>query len=308
MITKENLVMLDQERVKSKNEVVVDTNIFLTVAAKKENFEKIKDVLELIEGKEIDQIDITSGVYLEVETKKKHNNEDAARVYSWFGKVLYNSEGIYKYEELEKHPDGVDDALIEFAIERNASFVSLDTRCNIRYFAKANMCPKIRLDEAKFIKLMHIVKHLDNLKEGNLSDYLQRIFDSKKMNIVEFIQMEPSERLKAILTLLVEECLKSEDEKFIEEIKQTVLKTKSGEISNKVLMKNLSKLNGYYLGDLYVEESLLEEHSCIIERFLKEKGYESFRDLQKSQPFFTEDELVNKIIKYYEVMDNGGEI
>lgn len=294
---------------KSK-EVVVDGNILLAIAEVAENLDMLKRILDLIVGEKIDKVIITSATYSEIEGLKKSQAKGttASKVYSWIGKVLYDGNETYEYVELPKHPDGVDDALIDFTIERKADFISLDTRCNIRYFKKANISPKMRLDEEKLTNLIKLVKHLDNLKEENLSEYLQKIFDSKKANIVEFIQMNSKERLNTILTILVENCFDIEDEKFIEEIKKTVLKTKTGEISNKVLLKSLSKLKGYNLGDLSVEESLLEEHSSLVEKFLKEKGFDSFRELQKAQPFLTEDELVKGILRYYEVVGNGGKI
>lgn len=213
----------------------------------------------------------------------------------------YNNDEIYKYVELPKHPDGADDAIIEFAIEKEASFISLDSRSNLRYFYKANIKPKMRLNESKFIKLVEVVILLENLKDDNLHLYLQKAFDAKKINIVEFIRAQPKERLKKVVTIIVEERLNGEDEKFVDEIKEVITKTKTGEITNKLLYKNLNKLKGYNFGDISYEETLLEEYSELVERFLEEKGFESFRELQKAQPFYTEDELVKGIIRYYEV-------
>ena len=213
----------------------------------------------------------------------------------------YNNDAVYKYVELPKHPDGADDAIIEFAIDKEASFISFDSRSNLRYFYKANIKPKIRLNESKFIKLVEVVILLENLKDDNLYIYLQKAFDTKKVNIVEFIQAQPKERLKKVITSIVEERLNGENEKFVEEIKETVMRTKTGEISEKLLYKSLNKLKGYNFGDISSEESLLEEYSDLVEKFLKEKGFESFKELQKAQPFNTEDELVKGIIRYYEV-------
>ena len=311
MITQENVMIGKTEKENFKQEsnkrkeVVVDTNILLACAGKimkkDEDFKMLKPALELVIGEKIEKIYITSPVYAEIEGKKKSGDKYAQIVYSWLGKILYDNEVEYKYVELPKHPDGADDAIIEFAIEKEAIFISLDIRSNIRYFNKANIKPKMRLDEGKFIKLIEIVILLENLKDDNLYLYLQKAFDAKKTNIVEFIQATPKERLKRILILIVEEWLNGEDENFLEKIKETIIESKTGEISDKLLYKSLNKLKGYNFGDISYEESLLEEYSELIDKFLKEKGFDSFRELQKLHPFQTEEELVKGIIRYYEV-------
>lgn len=304
MIGKNGENNFNQEEKKGRK-VVIDTNILLAltekIAKKDEDFKVLKPALELVIGEKIGIIYITSPVYAEIEGKKKSGNKNAQIVYSWIGEIPYNNDEIYKYVELPKHPDGADDAIIEFAIEKEASFISLDSRSNLRYFYKANIKPKMRLNESKFIKLVEVVILLENLKDDNLHLYLQKAFDAKKINIVEFIQAQPKERLKKVITIIVEERLNGEDEKFVDEIKEVIIKTKTGEITNKLLYKNLNKLKGYNFGDISYEETLLEEYSELVERFLEEKGFDSFRELQKAQPFYTEDELVKGIIRYYEV-------
>ncbi len=311
MLSQKNVMIENSEennfsqQEKKGREVVVDTNILLALAekiAKKDgDFGVLKSVLELIIGGKITTIYITSPVYAEIEGKKKGGTKEAKIAYSWIGEMPYDNDEVYKYVELPKHPDGADDAIIEFAIESGASFISLDSRSNLRYFYKANIKPKMRLNENKFMKLVEVVILLENLKDDNLYLYLQKVFDAKKVNIIEFLQAQPKERLRKVIALIVEERLNEEDESFIEEVKDTVTKTKTGEISDKLLYKSLSKLKGYNFGDISYKESLLEEHLDLVERFLKEKGFESFKELQKAQPFCTEDELVKGIIRYYEV-------
>lgn len=234
-IVAENTEKKEQKR--EKTSVVLDTNILMSIAENTENLDMLPKVLEIIVGEKLGDIIITSGVYYEVELLKKSGKcSEAKKVYSWLGKVLYEGKEPYKYIELPKHPDGVDDSIINFAIENGYSFISLDIRSNIRYFNKIDRQPNIKLNDNKFKKIIQISRHFDNLTEENLHIYLQKLFDSGKTNPLEYIQFNSRERIVELIKFLVEEYLKDEDEEFLDKIEKTVLEMKKGEISNKILI------------------------------------------------------------------------
>ena len=150
----------------------------------------------------------------------------------------------------------------------------------------------------KVIKLHEI---LNTLTDNNLYIYLQKMFDEKMTNIIEYSALNKEARFLKLLDCLVKDILKDEEEEFINNIKEGFEMLKEGEITEEVLIKNLKKLNGYKFGDLDVvkRNPLKEEHQKEITYFLKEKGFESFEELSKCNPFLTEEELIQEILVYH---------
>ena len=127
------------------------------------------------------------------------------------------------------------------------------------------------------------------------------MFDEKVTNIIEYSMLNEENRFLKLLDYLVNDILKDEEEEFINKIKEGFELLKEGEITQDVLIKNLKKLNGYKFGDLDIvkRNPLKEEYQKEIVCFLKEKGFGSFEELSKCNPFLTEEELIQEILNYY---------
>ena len=208
---------------------------------------------------------------------------------------------IVCYADVERNLDGVDGSLIDYCIDNNELFLSFDTRANIRYRSKIKDKNYININKDRMKKVIKLHEILNNLTDNNLHIYLQRMFDEKVTNIIEYSMLNEENRFLKLLDYLVNYILKCEEEEFIKNIKEGFELLKEGEITEEVLIKNLKKLNGYKFGDLDVvkRNPLKEEHQKEITSFLKEKGFGSFEELSKCNPFLTEEELIQEILNYH---------
>ena len=283
--------------------VVVDTNVLLDLfEEEKMSFETLLKSLNIILPTEnVNGIIILDSIYSEIEKLKKRafkndkKTEIAKRVYRLIGEAIEENEIVF-YADVERNLDGVDGSLIDYCIDNNELFLSFDTRANIRYRSKIKDKNYININKDR--KLHEI---LNNLTDNNLHIYLQRMFDEKVTNIIEYSILNEENRFLKLLDYLVNYILKGEEEEFINNIKEGFELLKEGEITEEVLIKNLKKLNGYKFGDLDVvkRNPLKEEHQKEITSFLKEKGFESFEELSKCNPFLTEEELIQEILAYH---------
>lgn len=191
--------------------------------------------------------------------------------------------------------------MIDYCIDNNELFLSFDTRANIRYRSKIKDKNFINLNKDKIKKVIKLHEILNDLTDNNLHIYLQNMFDEKVTNIIEYSALSEENRFLKLLDYLVNDILKGEEEEFINNIKEGFELLKEGEITQEVLIKNLKKLNGYKFGDLDIvkRNPLKEEHQKEITYFLKEKGFESFEELSKCNPFLTEEELIQEILAYH---------
>ena len=288
--------------------VVIDTNVLLELfEEEKMSFETLVKSLNIILPTEnIDGIIILDSVYSEVEKLKKSTLKDnkrteiAKKVYRLIGEAIVENKIVF-YADVERNIDGVDKSLIDYCIDNNELFLSFDTRANIRYRSKIKDKNFINLNKDKIKKVIKLHEILNELTDNNLHIYLQNMFDEKVTNIIEYSALSEENRFLKLLDYLVNYILKGEEEEFINNIKEGFELLKEGEITQEVLIKNLKKLNGYKFGDLDVvkRNPLKEEHQKEITYFLKEKGFESFEELSKCNPFLTEEELIQEILAYH---------
>ena len=288
--------------------VVIDTNVLLELfEEEKMSFETLVKSLNIILPTEnIDGIIILDSVYSEVEKLKKStlkNNkrtETAKKVYRLIGEAIVENKIVF-YADVERNIDGVDKSLIDYCIDNNELFLSFDTRANIRYRSKIKDKNFINLNKDKIKKVIKLHEILNDLTDNNLHIYLQNMFDEKVTNIIEYSALSEENRFLKLLDYLINYILKGEEEEFINNIKEGFELLKEGEITQEVLIKNLKKLNGYEFGDLDIvkRNPLKEEHQKEITYFLKEKGFESFEELSKCNPFLTEEELIQEILAYH---------
>ena len=288
--------------------VVIDTNVLLDLFEKEEmSFKTLLKSLNIILPTEnIDGIIILDSVYSEIEKLKKRvmrddkKTEIAKKVYRLIGEAIEENEIVF-YADVERNLDGVDGSLIDYCVDNNELFLSFDTRANIKYRSKLKDKSFININKDKMKKVIKLHEILNTLTDNNLYIYLQKMFDEKMTNIIEYSALNKEARFLKLLDYLVKDILKDEEEEFINNIKEGFEMLKEGEITEEVLIKNLKKLNGYKFGDLDVvkRNPLKEEHQKEITSFLKEKGFESFEELSKCNPFLTEEELIQEILAYH---------
>ena len=288
--------------------VVIDTNVLLDLFEEEEmSFKTLLKSLNIILPTEnIDGIIILDSVYSEIEKLKKRvmredkRTEIAKKVYRLIGEAIEENEIVF-YVDVERNLDGVDGILIDYCIDNDELFLSFDTRANIRYRSKIKDKSYININKDKMKKVIKLHEILNTLTDNNLYIYLQKMFDEKMTNIIEYSALNKEARFLKLLDYLVKDILKDEEEEFINKIKEGFELLKEGEITQDVLIKNLKKLNGYKFGDLDVvkRNPLKEEHQKEITYFLKEKGFESFEELSKCNPFLTEEELIQEILAYH---------
>ena len=288
--------------------VVIDTNVLLDLFEEEEmSFRTLLKSLNIILPTEnIDGIIILDSVYSEIEKLKKRvmrdnkKTEIAKKVYRLIGEAIEENEIVF-YADVERNLDGVDGSLIDYCVDNNELFLSFDTRANIRYRSKIKDKSFININKDKMKKVIKLHKILNTLTDNNLHIYLQKMFDEKMTNIIEYSSLNKEARFLKLLNYLVKDILKDEEEEFINNIKEGFEMLKEGEITEEVLIKNLKKLNGYKFGDLDIvkRNPLKEEHQKEITYFLKEKGFESFEELSKCNPFLTEEELIQEILVYH---------
>lgn len=288
--------------------VVIDTNVLLDLFEKEEmSFKTLLKSLNIILPTEnIDGIIILDSVYSEIEKLKKRvmrddkKTEIAKKVYRLIGEAIEENEIVF-YADVERNLDGVDGSLIDYCVDNNELFLSFDTRANIKYRSKLKDKSFININKDKMKKVIKLHEILNTLTDNNLYIYLQKMFDEKMTNIIEYSALNKEARFLKLLDYLVKDILKDEEEEFINNIKEGFEMLKEGEITEEVLIKNLKKLNGYKFGDLDVvkRNPLKEEHQKEITYFLKEKGFESFEELSKCNPFLTEEELIQEILAYH---------
>lgn len=287
--------------------VVVDTNVLLDLfEEEKMSFETLLKSLNIILLTEnIDGIIILDSVYSEIEKIKKGTIKDdkrteiAKKIYRLIGEAIEENTNVF-YADVERNIEGVDGSLIDYCIDNNELFLSFDTRANIRYRSKIKDKSFINLNKDRMKKVIKIYEILNDLTDNNLYIYLQNMFDEKVTNIIEYSALNEEDRFLKLLDYLINDILKGEEEEFIDNIKEGFELLKEGKISQEILIKNLKKLKGYEFGNLDIVKKapLKEENKEEIVSFLKEKGFESFEELSKCNPFLTEEELIQKILNY----------
>ena len=287
--------------------VVVDTNVLLDLfEEEKMSFETLLKSLNIILLTEnIDGIIILDSVYSEIEKIKKGTIKDdkrteiAKKIYRLIGEAIEENTNVF-YADVERNIEGVDGSLIDYCIDNNELFLSFDTRANIWYRSKIKDKSFINLNKDRMKKVIKIYEILNDLTDNNLYIYLQNMFDEKVTNIIEYSALNEEDRFLKLLDYLINDILKGEEEEFIDNIKEGFELLKEGKISQEILIKNLKKLKGYEFGNLDIvkKSPLKEENKEEIVSFLKEKGFESFEELSKCNPFLTEEELIQKILNY----------
>lgn len=292
-----------------EKEVVLDSNVLLEL-----DYVEFKILLKAIKiilfTENIKKILILDSVYDEIEKLKKGNSDRAKKateIYSKIGKALEEDTDV-TYVDVERHQNGVDDSLIDYCVENDKIFISFDTRANIRYRAKSGKrdFKKVTVDEIKSVITLN--EKLESLTDDNLYKVLQEMFDYKVITPIEYIRFSEKERFEKLIDFIIEDTLRKEDKDLVQNIKNAITRLKSGEIGENLLNKSLMKLKGYNFGDLKImEESLKDKYKDLIQKFLDEKNYSSFEELQKCNPFLKDEDLINGILKYYGLGERNGE-
>ena len=206
--------------------VVIDTNVLLDLFEKEEmSFKTLLKSLNIILPTEnIDGIIILDSVYSEIEKLKKRvmredkRTEIAKKVYRLIGEAIEENEIVF-YADVERNLDGVDGSLIDYCIDNNELFLSFDTRANIRYRSKIKDKSYININKDKMKKVIKLHEILNTLTDNNLYIYLQKMFDEKMTNIIEYSALNKEARFLKLLDCLVKDILKDEEEEFINNIK-----------------------------------------------------------------------------------------
>lgn len=290
---------------------VLDTNVLINVF--KEAGMTFKDILKALNTifpeKKIEKILILDSVYSEVESKKKGNDKVATIcrvIYSKIWTAIKNGEFV-EYSDVARHENGVDESLIDYCVANDQLLITSDTRLNAKYAyrAKKNIYNEINIAQIKKVIKLH--EKLDTLTSKNLYIYLQNMFDYRVITTIEYIQASKEERFSILVNFIIDDTLRGEEEKFISKIKQAVAENKEGEIDSSLLNKSLIRLKGYDFGHLKIEvESLKDKFKVVIKRFLEEKNFSSFEELEKCNPFKKEEELVRGILRYYKIGEEDG--
>jgi len=283
---------------------VLDTNVLIDLFREKEmKFEWILKAVNIIVDEDIRKILILDSVYSEIEGLKKNNNNLSSvckLIYMEISNAIKNGKYV-EYSDVKRNENGVDESLIDYCVTNNQLLITSDTRLNIKYSHRAQSNTYSDIDISQIKKVIQLNKKLEDLDDKNLYEYLQKMFDYRVVDTITYIQVNEDLRFSILVNFIIDNTLLKEDENFISKIKNSIAKTKKGKIGNNILMKNLDKLKGYNFGDLKIEKvSLKNKFKAEIRRFLEEKNFSSFEELEKCNPFKKEEELVNGILKYYE--------
>jgi len=319
-IDNENFIILNEELAKEfvKKELLQLTGRYSIIGTDRLRKYNIKAVRPKLSGKFSYILDYFEGeVEVEIEGEKfsiqqllNNYKKDEYIVLSDGTNALINREYIEKLQRVFKEEDGnkikvsfFDMPIVQDMIDEKA--FENDFLGNKDFFEGINELPK---EEVEYPKLNATLrdyqkygyKWLKYLTDNNLHIYLQSMFDKKVTNIIEYSALSEESRFLKLLDYLVNDVLKGEEEEFINNIKEGFELVKEGKISQEILIRNLKKLNGYEFGNLDIvkKSPLKEENKEEIVNFLKEKGFESFDELSKCNPFLTEEELIQKILNY----------
>lgn len=275
----------------SKRNAIVDEKTLVKLLEEVSNPSDVLKVLNLISKELIEKIMVTDKTLKELENKIDEN------IYNNLIELLLKKE-VFEYIDLKTESD-TSDELVEYAINNDMLFVSLDKRLNLKYKLKSNN-PSFGMNEEKIKIIFKILKDLEKLDNMELEEYLQAIFDKKIVSSIDYIQLSEEEKYKVILDFIVEMNTENESEELKFDVKEILLENKIGKIKQKELKKSLAKLKGYNFGELTIKESMFEKYSDLIERFLEENNFESFEALKKTQSIFDTDEcIIEKIVEYY---------
>lgn len=290
-----------------KKEMVLDTSVLLSENL---NLKMIKKIIHfLLPDEPTGEIIILDSVYDEVEKMKKQGIRRAKEIYKDISERISDESVVYK--DVEYNDRGVDGSVIDYCIENNSILLTLDKRMFARYKFKMNEKKQDILitviKERELKELIYLYNTLEKITENNLGDILKIVLgigknkeELSKIDFIDFIDLSPVERYNYIVEFIIDNSLNSYDEENKIKIKKIFFKNKSGEIESNLVKKVLNNIPEVRIPKLNIKEvSLKEKNNDLIKRFLVEKGFASFEELEKAQPFKRENELVEGIIKYY---------
>ncbi|MGL4402813.1 MAG: hypothetical protein ACRCTS_03680 [Fusobacteriaceae bacterium] len=309
-----------------KRNFVVDTNVLLVEGIRMEDIFSISELL--LDKEKIGKMVILDGVSGEIEGIKKgpkngdsdcnnFNNKtyQARKIYAKIYEFASNDSRV-KYEDFEKNGKTVDESLVEYCVDNDAILMTCDTRLNLRYrtrMEKDGKDPVLKaLDSSEIKKLVSVHQALEKLTKENLCDFLKQIFglnqknkEEKRTDLIDFIAFSEEKRYYHVMDSIVDAYLGEELSEQKERIREKIRETKIGRINNNELKKALNALKGVSeinVGKLNIqEESLFEKNKDIINKFLQEKEIESFEELKKRELFKNEEQLIEGILRYYEI-------
>lgn len=295
------------EILKEKNAILFDTNIHINLFEKKDmSYEKaLKIVNYLYPNRGIKKIIIPDSIYSELELIKKGSgpqNQAARKSFSEIGKYLCKGE-ILEYVDVERHPQGVDDSIIDLAINNDFILLTFDVRTNIRYSKRLGVtCEMPLIDRLECVN--RLVNDLEKSNE-KLSLYINTMFDAEIIDSIDFIKASNNERIEKIIDFLIEKNFENENNNFKNALKNSIIETEKIILDDTVLNSILKNLSGYNFGKIK-EQSLKEKFNDIIERFLEKNNISSFEELKRRELFSTEEEIVEKILeKTYKEVDKN---
>lgn len=287
-----------------KRECVVDLDIILV---NRVNLMGILKARDLLMPAETGKVIILEQIFREIEQKKKNPN------------VNLNVEAIKLYSSLydfiEQNPNEVEfkntdygyraEIIVNYCMENNAELMTCDKMLYLKYKAtmekKGYEVKSLLMDIEELKKLSKVYGIIENLDEKILRDTLERIVNgSGTIDLIDFIALSEEKRYDFILDSIVDKLLGSKSETIKDKVKDKIKGFKIEKIDNEMLKRIIDGVQTLKLGDLkFKQPSVLESNRKIIEKFLLEKGFESFEELKKYHPFESEEVLVQGILKYY---------
>lgn len=296
---------------RDKQFIIFDTNVFIHLYQMKGmNLEKCLKVSRYLYPKdEIQKIYILESMYNEIELIKKGKDDRskaAKKIYSDISKELIKNSEIFEYIEVEKNVNGVDDSLIDFSIENNGIFFSLDLKTYIRYLNKIEgiKTPKSYTKQFvflnKFKKMCGFIDRLDYLTD-NISSNIQKILKDNDIDMIDYISLSQDERFDLLIDNLINQNIIFEqiddysEEEFKKQLKEQIKNIEEFSLSNENLKLYLEKNQCYKFG-AKKKQTLREKYREIINRFLWKQGI-TFDELLKKELFHTEEEIIMKIVE-----------
>lgn len=294
-----------------RTDYVVDCNVFLAKGISISEITRVKSLFLPIEKK--GKMIVLESVCKEVEKKGKSGNKQALKISEELYDFLEQHKEKAEFVVTEYHPKGVDDTIVDYCTRTGALLLTCDKMLFLKYKAAMNRAGfKVEgplLEESILKKLSSLYQTLEKLTKENLHYFLKIVLGLNKgtkgkneKDLIDFIAFSPEKRYYYIMDFIVDMQLSGELESLKEEVKKIVKASKIGNIDNDTLKHALKEIKELNLGTLIFSQAIpMEVNKNVIDRFLLEKGYESFEELKKYNPFKSEDELIEGIKNYYKL-------
>lgn len=294
-----------------RKDYVVDCNVFLAKGISLSEVLRVKSLF--LPAEKIGKMIVLESVYKEIEKHGKSGNKQAIKIFEELYEFLEQHKEKVEFIGTEYHPKGVDDTIVDYCTGTGALLLTCDKMLFLKYKAAMNRAGfKVEgplLEERILKKLSFLYQTLEKLTKENLQYFLKIVLGLNKgakgkneKDLIDFIVFSPEKRYYYIMDFIIDMQLSGELDGLKEEVKKIVKATKIGNIDNDTLKQALEEIKELNLGTLIISQVIPGElNKSIIDKFLLEKGYESFEELKKYNPFKSEDELLEGIKNYYKL-------